>query len=282
MSAGQGSAGQGSADEGSADEGSAGQGSGGLALTGAFNFRDLGGLPTADGRRTRPGRLFRSDTLQALTEADVTYLVESLGVMLVIDLRDTDEAVQEGRGLLGQSSLGYVNLPLKAAPAAAGTTQASLAPAGSAPVGLGSATLDFYVGHLESSSLMLPLALQILAVSLTQPVVVHCAAGKDRTGLVVALALGIAGVGDGAIVADYMATARSMPLINERFQAWPRYRDHMAAADPELYRVQEQPIRTFLRELTRRYGGARGWAEHRGIPESLLNLLATRLLVPGH
>jgi protein-tyrosine phosphatase len=76
---------------------SAGQGTGGPALTGAFNFRDLGGLPTADGRRTRPGRLFRSDTLQALTEADVTYLVESLSVMLVIDLRDTDEAVEQGR-----------------------------------------------------------------------------------------------------------------------------------------------------------------------------------------
>jgi protein-tyrosine phosphatase len=126
---------------------------------------------------------------------------------------------QQGRGLLGQSSLGYVNLPLKAAPTAAGTPQASLPSAG-----LGSATLDFYIGHLESSSSMLPLALQILAVSLTRPVVVHCAAGKDRTGLVVALALGIAGVSDEAIVADYLATAQNMPLINERFQAWPRYR----------------------------------------------------------
>jgi protein-tyrosine phosphatase len=70
---------------------------GGAALTGAFNFRDLGGLPTADGRRTRSGLLFRSDTLQALTEADVTQLVRSLGVMLVMDLRDAGEAIGEGR-----------------------------------------------------------------------------------------------------------------------------------------------------------------------------------------
>ena len=74
---------------------SAGESRGAPALTGAFNFRDLGGLPTADGRRTRPGRLFRSDTLQALTVADVTHLVASLGVVLVIDLRDTDEAVEQ-------------------------------------------------------------------------------------------------------------------------------------------------------------------------------------------
>lgn len=236
------------------------------AVTGAFNFRDLGGLPTGDGRRTRPGLLFRSDTLQALTEADVTHVIRSLGVMLVMDLRDADEAVEQGRGLLGRSPLGYVNLPLEAAPAA-----------GTAPAGTGGATLDFYLGHLESASSVLPLALQILAVSLPRPTVVHCAVGKDRTGLMVALVLGIVGVTEEAIVADYMATAPNMPRMNERFRAWPRYREHMAATDPELYRVQEQPIRAFLRELGRRYGGARGWARHRSIPEPVLEMLADRL-----
>jgi hypothetical protein len=127
------------------------------ALTGAFNFRDLGGLPTVGGRRTRPGLLFRSDTLQALTEADVAHLVRSLGVMLVMDLRDADEAVEQGRGLLGRSPLCYVNLPLDAAP----TRDA-------APPGDAGATLDFYLRHLESGSSVLPLALQILAVSLAR------------------------------------------------------------------------------------------------------------------
>jgi hypothetical protein len=187
------------------------------ALTGAFNFRDLGGLPASGGRRTRPGLLFRSDTLQALTEADVAHLIRSLGVMLVMDLRDADEAVEQGRGLLGTSPLCYVNLPLEAAPTA-GEAPAAASGGG----GRGGATLDFYLGHLESASSVLPLALQILAVSLTRPAVVHCAAGKDRTGLVVALVLGIAGVSDEAIVADYMATAQNMPRINERFQTWPR------------------------------------------------------------
>jgi protein-tyrosine phosphatase len=239
------------------------------ALAGAFNFRDLGGLPASGGRRTRSGVLFRSDTLQALTEDDVTHLVRSLGVTLVMDLRDADEAVEQGRGLLGASSLSYVNLPLEPAPAA------------SVPLaGAGSATLDFYLGHLEALSSVLPLALQILAVALDRPAVVHCAAGKDRTGLLVALTLGIAGVSDDAIVTDYLATAQNMPRISERFQTWPRYRAHMAAADPELYLVQEQPMRALLAELSQRYGGARGWARHRGVPEALLNLLAGRLTEP--
>jgi hypothetical protein len=127
------------------------------ALTGAFNFRDLGGLPTVGGRRTRPGLLFRSDTLQALTEADVAHLVRSLGVMLVMDLRDADEAVEQGRGLLGRSPLCYVNLPLEAAPTRDAT-----------PPGDAGATLDFYLRHLESGSSVLPLALQIFAVSLAR------------------------------------------------------------------------------------------------------------------
>jgi len=60
----------------------AGAGARASALSGAYNFRDLGGLPAADGRRTRTGLLFRSDTLQALTEADVARLVQPLGLML--------------------------------------------------------------------------------------------------------------------------------------------------------------------------------------------------------
>ena len=248
-------------------------GSAAASLTGAFNFRDLGGLPTADGRRTRAGRLFRSDTLQALTEADVAHLTRSLGVMLVMDLRDAGEAVQEGRGLLGDSPLCYVNLPLEPAPVAN-----SVPAADTAASAAGGATLDFYLGHLASGSPVLPLALQILAVSLARPAVVHCAAGKDRTGLVVALVLGVVGVPNEAIVADYMATARNMPRINERFQRWPRYRDHMAAADPELYLVQEHTIQAFLRQLDQRYGGTRGWASRRGVPDPLLGMLADQLV----
>jgi protein-tyrosine phosphatase len=245
------------------------RGSGAAPLTGAFNFRDIGGLPTADGRRTRSGLLFRSDTLQALTEEDVARLVRSLGVLLVMDLRDAGEAIGEGRGLLGDSPLCYVNIPLEAAPTG------HAAPAEPAA---GSATLDFYFNHLAPGSPVLPLALQILAVSLTRPAVVHCAAGKDRTGLVVALVLSIVGVRDEAIIADYMATAQNMPRINERFQSWPRYREHMAAADPELYRVQEHTIRAFLAHLAQHHGGARNWATRRGVPDSLLDMLTARLL----
>jgi hypothetical protein len=75
-------------------------------LDGAFNFRDLGGLPAAGGQAVRAGVLFRSDTLQALTEQDVTRLVDALGVELIVDLRGGAEAVEQGRGLLAGASVG--------------------------------------------------------------------------------------------------------------------------------------------------------------------------------
>lgn len=67
---------------------------------GTANFRDLGGLPTENGGRTRSGRLFRSDTLQELTEPDVDVLVHEIGLRLVVDLRASGEVETEGRGLL--------------------------------------------------------------------------------------------------------------------------------------------------------------------------------------
>lgn len=246
------------------------------ALAGAFNFRDLGGLPTTDGHRTRSGRLFRSDTLQALTAPDVAHLVQTLGVAVVIDLRVAAEAVEQGRGPLAGSPVGYVNIPLDDAPRR-DTPRGTATPVGSATE-TASPTVTFYLNFLESDSPALALALQILAVSLAHPVVVHCAAGKDRTGLVIALALDLVGVRTEAIIADYMVSARNIDRVVARFRTWPRYRDRMAVVDPQFYRVEEHVIRAFLAELRGRYGGARGWAHRRGVPDAVLDLLAARLV----
>jgi hypothetical protein len=79
---------------------------------GTANFRDLGGLPTEDGGRIRPGLLFRSDTFQELTAADVDMLVRRLELQLVVDLRTPGEVAGEGRGLLEVEPVRHVNLAL--------------------------------------------------------------------------------------------------------------------------------------------------------------------------
>jgi protein tyrosine/serine phosphatase len=83
-----------------------------LSLAGAINFRDLGGYHTADGRRIRYGRVFRSNSLQELTLADLKVIRERLRLMTVLDLRSAREIRHDGVGPLEHESLRYVNLPM--------------------------------------------------------------------------------------------------------------------------------------------------------------------------
>ncbi|OLT16107.1 hypothetical protein BJF78_15260 [Pseudonocardia sp. CNS-139] len=114
-----------------------------------------------------------------------------------------------------------------------------------------------------------------------RPVLLHCAAGKDRTGLVTALLLRLLGVDDDEIVADYLRSGANMPRIVERFRTWARYRDHMAAVPAEVYQAQEHTIRGVLDGLDRLHGGADGWAAARGITAAERRHLREHLLVPA-
>jgi hypothetical protein len=233
-------------------------------LEGAFNFRDLGGLELADGRRVRGGRLFRSDTLQALTPRDVELLLDHIGLRTVVDLRLAKEVQAEGRGLLGESGrVTFVDSPFEMASTEGVPTDQVLE--------------RLYERCLASDSL--PLAVESIAASADRPTLFHCAAGKDRTGIVAAMVLGLVGVEEDAIVADYMRSAAAMPRMIERFQTWPRYREHLAAMPREVYAVEERPIRGLLAAVRHTFGGAREWAIRRGIAPSTLQRLETLLVV---
>ncbi|MDL5159718.1 tyrosine-protein phosphatase [Actinomycetospora termitidis] len=233
---------------------------------GALNFRDLGGLPAGPGRRTRRGVLFRSDTLQALTDDDVALLVDRLGLEVVIDLRIGDEAVQQGRGPLVGRDVTYLNAPLREAE-----------PNDEPPA---RQALLFSLMHLEAPTSVLGSVIRAAAAFAGRPTVVHCAAGKDRTGLVVALLLALAGVDRAAIVADYLASGPNMDAVKARFATWPRYASHMATVAPELYMAHEPTIPGLFEALDGRYGGVRGWALARGIDEGLLDRFPALLTEP--
>ncbi|MCD2195705.1 tyrosine-protein phosphatase [Actinomycetospora endophytica] len=226
-------------------------------VVGALNFRDLGGLPASQGRRMCHGVLFRSDTLQALTDDDVAVLVDRLGLEIVIDLRVGAEAVEQGRGPLVGRDVTYLNAPLReAAPNDEPADRQALL---------------FSLMHLEAPTSVLGSVVRAAAAFAGRPTVVHCAAGKDRTGLVVTLLLALAGVDREAIVADYLASGPNMAAVMARFGTWPRYAAHMAAVAPELYQAHEGTVRGVLEALDERYGGARGWALARGLDAGLLD-----------
>jgi protein tyrosine/serine phosphatase len=239
-----------------------------LPLVGAFNFRDLGGYPTTDGRRTRWGRVFRSDTLNALSAEDLQVL-RQLGLRTVVDLRTTNEAERDGRGMLVSEPIEYVHLSVL--PEEGGDSVG-------APDTDGSTIGARYLWYLQAGEAALSAALRIVANGSGHPVVFHCTAGKDRTGVLSALILGCLGVDRVTIVDDYMQTAAVLHLIIDRLRNHPVYGEVLQTASPARFGVEAATMHEFLDGLDQRYGGAAGWATAVGIEPRVLDQLRAALL----
>lgn len=171
-------------------------------LAGASNFRDLGGYRASDGRRVRRGRVYRSDHLAALTEADVAQLTR-LGVTHSVDFRGDDE-----REATAYAWPGLTVLPHAIEPTVVRRVRERLE-AGRVPDVAETVELmcetyrDFVHRHPETFGSFLR---QVAAQE--TPLVFHCTAGKDRTGFAAALLLGALGVDRDTIEHDYLLTNR--------------------------------------------------------------------------
>lgn len=227
------------------------------------NFRDVGGLQTVDGGQVRPGILFRADSLQDITAAEVDTLAHELGIRYVVDLRTGEEAVQQGRGPLHARPIAYLNVPLIDVDGPMGPP--------------GRVLLDHYLSHLEHDP-NLPLAVETVAHAVRMPTLVHCAAGKDRTGLTMLLVELLAGVTLEDAKADFLRTADNITAIITRLRGWKRYSDNMNRLSEEIYRCEEHSITGLLEELSIRYGSAAEWAALKGIPNDVVGLLRQRLV----
>ena len=239
-----------------------------LPLVGAYNFRDLGGYPIADGRSTRWGRLYRSDTLHELTDQDLA-LLRDIGLAGVIDLRTSTEIERTGRGVLGAEPILYVNFSVL--PEAGGEQQAAPAPRIDD-------VADRYLSYLEVGRSALVESFGVMAQPTNYPLVFHCQAGKDRTGVLAALVLGCIGVERSAIVDDYVLTATRMDLILGRLRRDPLYADRIDELPPSVFVVEASTMERFLDGVDKRFGGARAWALGAGVEQSQLRTLEDLLI----
>ena len=244
-----------------------------LALAGAFNLRDLGGLRAAGGQLVAPRRLLRADSLSHLTAEDVAVLVDEVGLRLVIDLRTSVETELEGRGLLSDSRVGYLNLPLRAT----GRLREDMAP-DTSDIDLASAYL-VYLEHSVDSVLAVVTA---LADPANLPAVVHCTVGKDRTGVIVALVLQALGIESEEIVEDYAATSANVAAIFDRLRSRALYKEVRLHEMPaSVFTAEADTMRRFLDRLTSEHGGAEAWLFDHGLPAVTLDALRTNLLTPA-
>ena len=252
-----------------------------IELENAVNVRDVGGLPAGNGARTRTGRLVRSDNLQDLSAADIRTLVDEVGVTTVIDLRSTPEVVSEGPGpLRADERVRHVHLSVLpeggrntdvASDALAIGRERAMA---KSPADLATA---FYFGYLDDRPDSVVGALRAI-VEAPAAALVHCAAGKDRTGVVVALALSAVGVPRDVVVADYAATGERIEAILDRLRSSPTYADDIDKMPAHEHDPRPEIMIRFLDLLDRDHGGVLGWLAKHDFGPLDVERLRTKLL----
>ena len=241
-----------------------------ISFEGCLNFRDMGGYSTYDGRIVRWQRIYRSDSLHWMTPDDATRARAELDITLVLDLRSLEEVRQFGKGLLVGPGVGYHHFPLLETVNFG--EQDILSPDLSDMDG-------FYVGMLEQSASLIAAALTILSREAAYPAVFHCAAGKDRTGVLAAVLLAILGVKDEQIIQDYLLTNHRINDIIERLLTVSVYNEAMENLPPELITAPREWIEHLLAWVRSEYGSMRAYVEAQDVSEEVFHGLERNFLM---
>ncbi|WP_295827613.1 tyrosine-protein phosphatase [uncultured Microbacterium sp.] len=220
----------------------------GSLVSGAVNFRDVGGLP-AGGRRTRSGVLYRSGNLVAVDDAGARSL-RGLGIRRVIDLRDESEVAHAPSRLDDGVEIQHEPLFL-----------GSVASFFARDLSLD----EMYAALVDDSADRVVSAIR--GILTAQPVLVHCTVGKDRTGVTVAIALAAAGVDREAVVADYARTEDFLPAErNARVLAAIRaVHPGNVHAEALATRSPAPVMRVLLDRLDREFGSVAGYLLSNGM-----------------
>ena len=240
-----------------------------LAWEGCLNARDLGGYETADGRETRWGTVVRSDSPAALTEAGRAALAD-YGVRAIVDLRLPGELADDPNPFAepGDHGIAYTNVSF-------------IDPAAAPPDAVSTLAED-YLGMLDRYRQGVAEAMAAIARAPEGAVLIHCAAGKDRTGLISALLLGLVDVPAETIAADYAMTAE---LLRPREQEWLARFSPEERAEREAmvarYAPTAEVMEKVLEGLAGRYGGVEPYLRSTGLGQDDLERLRDRLVAPA-
>jgi protein-tyrosine phosphatase len=233
-----------------------------LSFDGLDNVRDVGGLPLRDGGRTAHGVLLRSASLVQASPGDVRRLVEEFGLRVVLDLRTPHEIERDGPTAVAAAGVETVSLTF------VGESREHLPETGEDTDPL----LRNYLGYLGDHPSNVVEAVRRIAGQ--APALAHCAAGKDRTGVLVALVLETVGVERDAVVADYALSAVN---VESMFRRWTAAAGIDMPDDLTPHLPRAEVMHDVLAHLDTEYGGAAGWLSANGLADDTLATLRARL-----
>jgi protein-tyrosine phosphatase len=239
-----------------------------LTFSTSYNFRDVGGYAGLEGRTVNWRRLFRADSLHRLKGADLDTFHE-LGVRTVIDLRRPFEIEEHGR-VPHCDGLDYRNLVVEHVDWETVEQPADL------PHERWLA--DRYLNFAEDGQAGLAAALSVIADPAAAPVVVHCMAGKDRTGVVCALTLSLLGVSDADIAGDYALTEVAMASLTAYLL---KTKPEVVQDKYHMFDCPQDAMLLFLNDLRERHGSVEKYVREIGISSGQLAALREHLLTPA-
>ena len=233
-----------------------------------FNVRDLGGLPTEDGAAIRPGRLFRGDGVHRL-DGDDLERARALELRTVVDLRTSGEIERSRRFPSDRYPVAWHHLPIIERMWSEDDLVAT--------TGAVDFLRDRYLDMLRSGAASIARIVELAADG--TPMLFHCAAGKDRTGVVAAVLLSLLGVPHEQISVDYHATAGAMAaFVDWLTVAHPEAMDSMTSQPPEYLEAPQEAMAGFLDAVDERFGSVEGYVRGLGVERATLDRLRAVLV----
>ncbi len=234
-----------------------------IVLEGAFNVRDAGGYSLADGAVTRSKALLRADSLHKLTPPDQEILM-SYGLRSIVDLRHESEFTVSPNVFAQSDKVGYHSIPIFEVQPDASNGSADLA--------------VIYRHMIDKCQTGLLKALQTIANAPEGAVLVHCTAGKDRTGVVMALTLEAIGVPRETIIEDYTLTTQAMKKLRPQRLGNADIKHEMVAYIEKMLGSEPELMADLHDYIDEQYGGTNAYLAQIGFSSSDHDRLYERLV----
>lgn len=236
---------------------------------GCFNFRDIGGYLNKEGKKIKKGIYFRTGRQDRMSNKDLSEL-KNLKISTQIDLRKPEEILDQGKGPLEQMGAEYFNIPI--IPDGGSDHLSRL-------VGDTGISGKRYLGYLEFGPEPWLKIFEILAYKDSLPLVLHCTAGKDRTGVSTAFLLSILGVNRNVIEADYLLTnldtERQANFIESTVGYPDGYnRERMISAAG----VPQDAMKVFLDGVESKWGSVVGYLQEIGVTNEQMDMIKKNFL----